>query len=114
MPLWMIRLLDEKATTIVSGSSRTGEADVFGVHRWLRADISSALLAVGMSERSSEGRPFSFDPWVAPADRRGNRGGPSLRALVCSVLRRLGRPPRVLSGSRVAGGASVAVGHFRM
>ena len=65
MLLWIIGLLDEKAATIVPGLSWFGEADVCDVLRSLSGDISVALLAVGTSERSCEGRPFPFDPWLA-------------------------------------------------
>ena len=65
MLLWIIGPLDEKAATTVLGLSWFGEADVCDVLRSLSGDISVALLAVGTSERSCEGRPFLFDPWLA-------------------------------------------------
>jgi hypothetical protein len=62
--LRIISLLVEKAATIMPGLSWSGEADVFDVPL-LSGDISVALLAIGASERSCEGRPFLFDPWLA-------------------------------------------------
>jgi hypothetical protein len=59
MLLWIISLLDEKAATIVSGLSWSGEADACAAHR-LQFDMSLALLAVGTSEWSREGRPFTI------------------------------------------------------
>lgn len=64
-PLWAIRLLEEKAVTGASDWSWSDEADACDVHRSLSGDISVALLAVGTSERSCEGRPFALDPWLA-------------------------------------------------
>jgi len=64
-PLWAIRLLEEKAVTSGSDWSWSDEADVCDVHLSLSGDISVALLAVGTSERSCEGRPFLFDLWLA-------------------------------------------------
>jgi hypothetical protein len=63
MLLWITGLLDEKVAIAVSGWS--GETVAFDVHRSLCGDISMALPAVGTSERSWEGRPCLFDPWLA-------------------------------------------------
>jgi hypothetical protein len=76
--LWITALLDEKAAAAVSGPSWSGGTVACDVHRSLYGDISMALLAVGTSERSSEGRPLPLRSVAGNrSDRRGTRGGPS-------------------------------------